>query len=92
MQTKEMLQTGCQKIAEQLQPFGFKSTQKGQLLKKISRDKKLKFEIYFQSSTKNWSGNVSIVPQILVSSDSLKNGKKKNIIATTKTESYFTQN
>jgi len=34
MQTKEMLQTGCQKIAEQLQPFGFKSTQKGQLLKK----------------------------------------------------------
>jgi len=34
MQTKEMLQTGCQKIAEQLQHFGFKSTQKGQLLKK----------------------------------------------------------
>jgi|GEM_PF-530483 len=77
MQTKEMLQTGCQKIAEQLQPFGFKSTQKGQLLKKISRDKKLKFEIYFQSSTKNWSGNVSILPQILVSSDPLKKWQKE---------------
>lgn len=72
MKTKEIFQIGCEKISEQLISFGFKSTQRGQLLKKASRDKKLTFEIYFQSSTKNWSGSVSLWPHVLIGSEQLK--------------------
>lgn len=72
MKTREIFQIGCQKISEQLIPFGFKSTQKGQLLKKVSSDKKLTFEIYFQSSMRNWSGSISLWPHISISSEQLK--------------------
>lgn len=72
MKTREIFQIGCQKISEELIPFGFKSTQKGQLLRKMSSDKKLIFEIYFQSSMRNWSGSVSLWPHISISSQHLK--------------------
>ncbi|MFN6077312.1 MAG: DUF4304 domain-containing protein [Fluviicola sp.] len=72
MNSKEIFNIACEKISDQLIPFGFKSTRKGQLLKKMSGDKKLSFEIYFQSSMKNWSGSVSLCPHISISSDQLK--------------------
>jgi hypothetical protein len=77
MKTREIFQLGCQKISEQLIPFGFKSTQKGQLLKKVSGDKKLTFEIHFQSSMRNSSSNISLCPYISIGSEQLKKWQKE---------------
>lgn len=72
MKTKEIFEIGCQKITEILSPQGFKSTKKGQVLRKKSKNGEFVFEIYFQSSMRNWSGSVVIWPHISVSSLSLK--------------------
>ncbi|WP_212005913.1 DUF4304 domain-containing protein [Chitinophaga sp. HK235] len=72
MNAGEIFRTGCQKIAERMAAFGFKPLQKGQLLRKSSQNKKLNFEIYFQSSTKNWSGSVSLWPHLSITSNELK--------------------
>lgn len=72
MNTREIFEIGCKKIYDHLVNFGFKSVKKGQLLKKMSSDGEFNYEIYFQSSLRNWSGNISIWPHVSVSSNSLK--------------------
>lgn len=77
MHTREIFETGCQRIYEDLKIFGFKATQKGQTLTKPSLDKKLKFEIHFQSSTRNWSGSVALWPFVSISSLALKKWQRE---------------
>lgn len=77
MKTKEIFEIGCQKIADQLSPQGFKSTKKAQYLRKKSKDGEFIFEIYFKSSRTNWSGSVIIWPYVSVSSLSLKKWQNK---------------
>ena len=50
----------------------FKPTQKGQKLTKLTSDKEILFEIYFGSSMRNYSGSVSILPQIAIYCKRLK--------------------
>ena len=58
---------GCNEIAA-----NFKPTQKGQKLTKLASDKEILFEIYFGSSMRNYSGSVSILPQIAIYCKRLK--------------------
>jgi len=72
MKIREIFILGCQRIGEPLIELGFSPFQKGQLLRKTSEDKEFSFEIYFQSLHTNWRGGVSLIPQIRVTSKSLK--------------------
>lgn len=55
---------GCAEIAANFAYF--KPTQKGQKLTKLASDREILFEIYFGSSMRNYSGSVSILPQIAI--------------------------
>jgi TfoX/Sxy family transcriptional regulator of competence genes len=72
MKPNEVFLKGCGEIAEAFVEHGFKPLKKGQLLKKISLDKDITFEIYFQTSHRNYSANVSIMPQFSIYSNELK--------------------
>ena len=50
----------------------FKPTQKGQKLTKLASNKEILFEIYFSSSMRNYSGSVSILPQVAIYCKRLK--------------------
>lgn len=62
MDTRIVFLNACNEIAAQLE--GFKTLEKGQRLKKISMDKDISFEIYFQSSFRNDSSSIQILPHI----------------------------
>ena len=61
---------GCNEIAANFTYF--KPTQKGQKLTKLTSDKEILFEIYFGSSMRNYSGSVSILPQVAIYCKRLK--------------------
>jgi hypothetical protein len=75
MKPKEVFLNGCNEIAKVFTEDGFKPLKKGQLLKKISDDKDIIFEIYFQTSHLNYSASVSIMPQFTIYSNELKKWK-----------------
>ena len=70
MTPREIFLNGCNEIAANFTYF--KLTQKGQKLTKIASDKEILFEIYFGSSMRNYSGSVSILPQIAIYCKRLK--------------------
>jgi len=70
MKPKEIFLTGCNEIAKAFIEYGFKPLKKGQLLKRIDKD--MVYDIYFQSSQRNYSANVSILPQFSIYSKELK--------------------
>lgn len=70
MDTRVVFLNACNEIATQLE--GFKTLEKGQKLKKISMDKDIYFEIYFQSSFRNDSSSIQILPHINIYSKILK--------------------
>ncbi|WP_367867236.1 DUF4304 domain-containing protein [Pedobacter sp. WC2423] len=74
MSSREVFLAACNQINEGLAEFGFKATQKGACLKKISKD--LTFEISFQSSTLNSNGYIKLLPHVQITSKRLKNWLK----------------
>ena len=70
MTPREIFLNGCNEIAANFTYF--KPTQKGQKLTKLASDKEISFEIYFSSSMRNYSGSVSILPQIAIYCKRLK--------------------
>lgn len=70
MSPREIFLNGCNEIAANFAYF--KPTQKGQKLTKLTSDKEILFEIYFGSSMRNYSGSVSILPQIAIYCKRLK--------------------
>ena len=70
MSPREIFLNGCNEIAANFAYF--KLTQKGQKLTKLASDKEILFEIYFGSSMRNYSGSVSILPQIAIYCKRLK--------------------
>ncbi|MBO9693092.1 hypothetical protein [Chryseobacterium sp.] len=70
MDTRIVFLNACNEIAAQLE--GFKILEKGQRLKKISMDKDISFEIYFQSSFRNDPSSIQILPHINIYSKILK--------------------
>jgi len=70
---KDIFLNGCVEIGNALSAHGFKSLQKGQMLKKpLSADKDITGEIYFQSSHLNAAGHVIVWPHISICSKQLK--------------------
>lgn len=76
MDTRTVFLNACNEIATQLD--GFKILEKGQRLKKTSLDKDLYFEIYFQSSFRNDSSSIQILPHLNIYSKSLKKWQIKH--------------
>ncbi|MCL1994164.1 MAG: hypothetical protein FWG66_14565 [Spirochaetes bacterium] len=72
MKPREVFLKGCAEISKEFVQHGFKSLQKGQLLKKTALDSDITFEIYFQSNAKNHSASVQISPQFSIYSSELK--------------------
>jgi hypothetical protein len=72
MKPKEVFINGCAKIAKAFVENGFKPLKKGQILKKISIENDIYSEIYFQTSQRNYSASVSIMPHISIYSTKLK--------------------
>jgi hypothetical protein len=72
MKPKEVFLNGCNEISKAFIEYGFKPLKKGQLLKKISEDKDMVYEIYFQTSQRNWSGSVAVWPRCSIYSIKLK--------------------
>lgn len=70
MDTRTLFLNACNEIANNLE--GFKVLEKGQKLKKSSLDKDIYFEIYFQSSFRNDSSSIQMLPHINIYSKSLK--------------------
>lgn len=70
MTPREIFLNGCNEIAANFTYF--KPTQKGQKLTKLASDKEILFEIYFGSSMRNYSGSVSILPQVAIYCKRLK--------------------
>jgi hypothetical protein len=70
MTPREIFLNGCAEIAANFTDF--KPTQKGQKLTKLASDKEILFEIYFGSSMRNYSGSVSILPQVAIYCKRLK--------------------
>lgn len=70
MSPREIFLNACTEIAANF--TNFKPTQKGQKLTKLASDKDISFEIYFSSSMRNYSGSVSILPQIAIYCKRLK--------------------
>lgn len=76
METKKSIRTAfleaCAEIANLLEDKDFKVLQKGQTLKKVSTDKDLYYEIYFQSSDRNSNWDITVLPHINIYSKKLK--------------------
>ena len=72
MKPREIFYKACNEIAISFIEKGFKPTKNGQCLKKISKDMDLTFEVYFKSSTYNYSCSIIIYPLISIYSKSLK--------------------
>jgi hypothetical protein len=72
MKPKEIFINGCNEIAKAFIGNGFKPLKNGQLLRKISIEKDIFSEIYFQTSQRNYSASVAIIPHISIYSKKLK--------------------
>lgn len=70
MDSKTIFLQACNEISNNL--VGFKVFEKGQRIRKVSPDKDIYFEIYFQSSSKNNPSYIQILPHIHIFSKSLK--------------------
>lgn len=70
MTPKEIFEKACGEIAQQFPDF--KATQKGKTLKKTSADKSIEFVISFQTSSRNFSGSVAILPHISIYSKKMQ--------------------
>ncbi|WP_261511358.1 hypothetical protein [Chryseobacterium paludis] len=70
MDSRTTFLQACNEIFNKLE--GFKDFEKGQRIRKYSPDKDLYFEIYFQSSAKNNSSYIQILPHIHIFSKNLK--------------------
>jgi hypothetical protein len=72
MKPKDIFIKGCTEIGKAFIENGFKPFKKGQLLQKKSVDNDMFFEMYFQSNHRNYSANISIMPQFSIYSSKLK--------------------
>ena len=81
MRPREIFLNGCNEIAANFTYF--KPTQKGQKLTKLASDKEILFEIYFGSSMRNYSGSVSILPQIAIYCKRLKKLMQEELLYST---------
>lgn len=76
MESKKNIRTiffdACTEIANLLKDQKFKVLQKGQTLKKVSVNKDLIYEIYFQSSYRNSHYDIRVLPHITIYSKKLK--------------------
>jgi hypothetical protein len=70
MDTRTIFLTACNEISNKLD--GFKALEKGQRIKKTALDKDIYFEIYFQSSFRNDSSSIQMLPHINIYSKNLK--------------------
>jgi hypothetical protein len=81
METKKSIRTifldACSEIANILEDKNFKVLQKGQTLKKVSDNKDLYYEIYFQSSERNSNWDIRVLPHINIYSKKLKDWQIK---------------
>lgn len=75
MKPRELCEKAWQEIAQYFPDF--KSMQKGQKLKKISKNKDLTFEIYFKPSRHNYAYSVEFSVYIWIYSTAMK---KANIV------------
>ena len=69
MKPRELCEKAWQEIASKFPDF--KVVSKGQKLKKISKNKDLTFEIYFQANRNNYVCSVEFVPHIAIYSKSM---------------------
>ena len=74
MKPRELCEKAWQEIASSFPEF--KMVSKGQKLKKISKNKDLTYEIYFQANRNNYGCSVEFIPHIAIYS---KDMKKSNI-------------
>jgi hypothetical protein len=72
MKPKEIFLHGCNEIAKAFTDDGFKPLKKGQILHKNSADKDIVYEIYFQTSQRNWPGSVAVWPHCSIYSNELR--------------------
>jgi hypothetical protein len=72
MKPKEIFFNGCNEISKSFIECGFKPLKKGQLLRKKSSDNDIIYEIYFQTSQRNWSGSIAVWPHCNIYSNELK--------------------
>lgn len=81
MESKKNIRTtfleACSQIATLLKDKKFKVLQKGQTLKKVSVNKDLIYEIYFQSSYRNSDCDIRVLPHINIYSKKLKDWQIK---------------
>lgn len=75
--TRTIFLDACSEIFNLLEDSGFKMLQKGQTLKKVSVNKDVYFEIYFQSSNRNSNWDITILPHINIYSKNLKDWQIK---------------
>ena len=64
MKPRELCEKAWQEIASKFPDF--KVVSKGQKLKKLSQNKDLTFEIYFQANRNNYACSVEFVPHIFI--------------------------
>lgn len=81
MTPREIFLNDCAEIAANFTYF--KPAQKGQKLTKLAGDKEISFEIYFSSSMRNYSGSVSILPQIEIYCKRLKKLMQEELLYST---------
>jgi len=72
LKPREIFLKACTEIAEYFSEYDFETAQKGQMLKRMSKDKDVSFEIHFQSSSRNYESNIAIRPHICITSKQLK--------------------
>jgi hypothetical protein len=75
MKPKEIFLNGCNEIAKAFIGYGFKALKNGQLLRKVSSDNDINYEIYFQSSRYNSMASITVWPHFSISSKKLKKWK-----------------
>lgn len=76
MKPRELCEKAWQEIASKFPDF--KVVSKGQKLKKLSKNKDLTFEIYFQANRNNYAYSVEFVPHIAIYSKSMTKAKIHN--------------
>ncbi|MGG5507669.1 MULTISPECIES: hypothetical protein [unclassified Myroides] len=75
--TRTIFLDACSEIANLLKDSNFKVLQKGQTLKKVSVNKDLIYEIYFQSSYLNAACDIQVLPHLTIYSKKLKDWQIK---------------
>ena len=76
MKPRELCEKAWQEIAGKFPDF--KIISKGQTLKKISKNKDLAYEIYFQANRNNYECSVEFVPHIYIYSKGMKKANINN--------------